>query len=227
MQEQLQTFAGLETVVVGPPQVAKMAVVLLHGYDMKAEDLAPFVHSMKASALFLLPRGPMETPGGNRAWWHIDQQAKARALMTGPRDLADEYPAGAEAARGQLTEFMSEIGRRYQPQRLVVGGFSQGGMLACDFTLEGSVAIDGLVLLSASRIRSQQWQTRSARLAGLPVLVSHGRMDDDLAFAAGERLRDFAVAAGARVIWVPTEAGHQIPLIVWREFKRFIHALLE
>jgi len=55
----------------------------------------------------------------------------------------------------------------------------------------------------------------------LPVLVSHGTHDPDLAFSAGEALRDFFRSSGARVTWQPFEGGHEIPLIVWRALRRF------
>ena len=105
-------------------------------------------------------------------------------------------------------------------------GFSQGGMLACDTLLHGSIRADGLVMLSASRIRRKAWEREGQRLRGLPVLVSHGRRDADLAFAAGEGLHDFVRAAGARTTWVPFDGGHEIPLIVWRNLRIFLNALL-
>jgi phospholipase/carboxylesterase len=54
------------------------------------------------------------------------------------------------------------------------------------------------------------------------VLVAHGRDDDELSFAAGERLRDVALAGGARVEWLPFDGGHGIPLVVWRALRRFL-----
>jgi phospholipase/carboxylesterase len=63
------------------------------------------------------------------------------------------------------------------------------------------------------------------RLRGLPVLVSHGRADADLAFAAGERLRDLLAGGGADVTWVPFEQGHEIPLEVWRALRKFMTTL--
>jgi len=92
--------------------------------------------------------------------------------------------------------------------------------------LHGSIRADGLVMLSASRIRRKAWEREGQRLRGLPVFVSHGRRDTDLAFAAGEGLHDFVRAAGARTTWVPFDGGHEIPLIVWRNLRIFLNALL-
>ena len=57
------------------------------------------------------------------------------------------------------------------------------------------------------------------------MLVSHGAADDDLAFTTGEALRDFCIAAGATVTWVPFPDGHAIPIMVWRAIRRFLSSL--
>ena len=95
-------------------------------------------------------------------------------------------------------------------------------MLACDWQLHSPRGADALLLLSASRLNVAAWQLRARTLRGLRVLVSHGRTDSDLAFAAGEQLRDFAAAAGARVTWVPFDGAHEIPLPVWRAVRGFL-----
>jgi phospholipase/carboxylesterase len=122
---------------------------------------------------------------------------------------------------------LEAVTTEFRPQRLVVGGFSQGGMLALDTVLRGSQTVDGLVLLSASRLAMSDWEPHRARLRQLPVFVSHGAADQDLAFSAGERLRDFVLESAARVTWVPFETGHEIPLVVWRGLRKFLSALLE
>jgi phospholipase/carboxylesterase len=82
-----------------------------------------------------------------------------------------------------------------------------------------------LALLSSSCIDVDVWRSRRARLAGLRSLVAHGRYDADLAFTAGERLRDFLIEAGASVNWLAFDGGHQIPLPVWRELRKLIRSV--
>jgi phospholipase/carboxylesterase len=225
-REKVVEIAGLQTTVVGELS-APMALVLLHGYAMQPADLSPFAHSLGVSALFLMPRGPVVSPLGGHAWWSVDLESREAALSAGPRDLADDNPRGLAAARNQLEAFLDAVSAEFQPRRLVVGGFSQGGMLSLDWVLRGARAPDALILLSASRIARADWEAHRARLHGLPVFISHGTADQDLAFAAGERLRDFVLEGGARVFWVPFDSGHEIPLVVWRGLRKFVRALLE
>jgi phospholipase/carboxylesterase len=56
------------------------------------------------------------------------------------------------------------------------------------------------------------------------VLVAHGKDDAELAFAAGEQLRDFASANGAIVQWLPFDGGHQLPFVVWRALRKLLVA---
>lgn len=225
MAESRAEIAGLRTLVVAPDDPGALCVVLLHGYAMVPEDLAPFAHSMGVRARFLLPEGMVEAAPSGRAWWPLDHEARARALAAGPRDLCEEHPPGMPVARARLVAFLHEVRRRWGERTLALVGFSQGGMLACDVVLREGLPVAALGLLSSSRIAVDEWSPFVDRLHGLPALVSHGRADDDLAFAAGERLRDMLVDGGAEVSWVPFDQGHVIPLLVWRRLRAMLNRL--
>jgi len=220
-------LGGTRTIAVGDPDAARIVVVLLHGFQMVPADLTPFAHSLQAPAWFLFPEGPLEARPSGRAWWHIDAELRARALAAGPRDFAEQHPPDLPAARARLVTLVEAAQARAGTRPLVLGGFSQGGMLACDTLLRSNLSIAALALFSSSRIAFDEWPPLLARgrVAGLPVLVSHGERDDDLAFSAGEALRDCLRAAGADVEWVPFAEGHEIPLVVWRRFRKRLLAL--
>jgi phospholipase/carboxylesterase len=194
---------------------------------MRPADLSPFAHSLGLPAFFLFPQGPLSSPGGGHAWWEVDEEARKAAIAAGSRDLTNEYPRGLAAARLQLGRFIDALVTEYGPRRTVIGGFSQGGMLALDWVLGGTRPPDGLILLSSSRLAIEDWLPQRNRLQNLPVFVSHGTTDADLAYAAGERLRDFVLESEARLTWVPFEGGHEIPLIVWRALRKFLGPLLK
>lgn len=221
MREQTVELAGLRTIVVTPAE-PKQVVILLHGYAMGPEDLAPFAHSMKLPAVFLVPQAPLAASPSGHAWWPMDHERRASALANGPRDLCAEHPPGSAAARALLLALLKESAQRWQGLPQTIAGFSQGGMLACDTLLREQPMVAKLALLSASRISADEWLPLVRRMKGVPVLVSHGRQDDDLAFGAGESLRDLLQSGGADVTWVPHDQGHEIPLVVWRELRRFL-----
>ena len=225
LTEKTVPLGSLTAVVVGSFEDAVGAVVLMHGHGMRAADLAPFARSLKVPMVFVFPEGPLAVEPAGRAWWAIDAARRAAALRNGPRDLADEYAPGRPHARQQLGSLLEAIRGPLAGRPLVLGGFSQGGMLACDQYLMEDTAASALVALSASRIARTDWAPRLGRLCGLPAFVSHGRSDPDLAFSAGEGLRDCLAAGGASVTWLPFDGGHVIPLEAWRGLRRFLTGL--
>ncbi len=222
IEPRVEQRAGLRCLVQEIGSGSALRVLLLHGYRMRPEMLMPFAASVAVPGVYVAPQGPVEIAEGEYAWWH--RQVELSAMPTGPRNLSDFDPADAPQARATLSRLAAETATR-AGDRLVVIGFSQGGMLAMDALLRGGLRMHGLALLSSSSIAAKQWAARSAPLRDLPTLVSHGREDAELAFAAGESLRDIAMAAGARVTWVPFDGGHEIPLPVWRAVRRFLKEL--
>lgn len=220
-----RSIAGLRTLVVTTAAPPKLAVIILHGYAMRPEDLAPFAHSMGVAARFYFPEGPVPAEPQGAAWWAIDRERRLAALDRGPRDLSEEHPAGLRSAREGLRALFDAVSGECAGAPIALVGFSQGGMLACDTVLRERPAVAALALLSSSRIAADEWTPLGARLAGLPILVAHGLHDDDLAFAAGEALRAFVESAGADVRWLPFEGGHVIPLTVWRALRALLLAV--
>lgn len=208
---------------VGDPDTAPIVVVMLHGFQMEPADLSEFARSIGVPGWYLFPAAPLPAAPRGRAWWHIDAQAREAAIARGPRDFCMQRPPDLAAARAHLGAFLDELGPRVGARPLVLAGFSQGGMLISDTMMRAPRRVAGLALFSSSRIALAEWPP--ARFPGLPVLVAHGRADDDLSFAAGEALRDHYAAAGANVTWLPFDQGHEMPLVVWRGFRKFLNAL--
>ena len=221
MKQQAMKFGGLDCLVIEPPQ-AQADVVMLHGRNMRAADLAPFAHSLGLPARFIFPDAPLPADPAGRSWWPIDAEARAQAAQGRPSDLYQFDPPGRAEARALLHGLLVEV-RSARP--LMLAGFSQGGMLAMDHVLH-ETRPDALALLSSSCIAYDDWKGRLSRLAGLPMLIAHGRDDEELAFAAGERLRDAALLGGAELTWLPFDGEHGIPLPVWRALRKQIAALL-
>src|SRR3569623_1369008 len=133
MQNNVMRMAELDLRVVQPaepiaPQESPV-VLLLHGFSMRADDLAPFGASMGLPAVFVFPEGPIDLSGaglgtrglGGRAWWMIDAAARDAAVARGDdRDLSAERPAGLGSARDGLIRLVGDV-RRAWPGRPTEG----------------------------------------------------------------------------------------------------------
>jgi phospholipase/carboxylesterase len=226
VKEEIVEIGGLRAISIGSREGADFVVVLLHGFMMVPADLSPFAQSIGLNGWFLYPEGIVPAPPG-RAWWHIDPDARAAAIARGPRDFAEQNPPDLPEARRRLTAFLDALTPLAAGRPLIVGGFSQGGMLVCDTLLRTQRKVDGLVLLSTSRVAFSEWGPylgTGSCFRGVPALISHGETDPDLAFTTGEALRDALTREGAEVEWVPFPQGHEIPLLVWRRLRKFLQA---
>jgi phospholipase/carboxylesterase len=208
---------------LAPTVPARAAVLLLHGLDMTPAQLAPLLRSLRLPAWIAVPAGPVARPGGRRAWWPVDDAARAARLARGPSDLHDRHPEGRDAARAAVHAAALALRERAPGLPLILAGFSQGAMLALDCLLQAPpLAADALALWSASRLAYAEWLPALDRLRGLHVQLVHGRDDPNLGLEAGLALRDALVAAGARVRWTPFDGGHEIPLAAWIGLRRLV-----
>jgi len=205
-------------------------VILMHGFGAPGTDLVPLAQEMRVpdGVRFVFPEAPLTLPpemGSGRAWWMIDMERLARAQLTGePRDMTGDVPEGLADARARIIELCEVLESEHGMvrEKLVLGGFSQGAMLACDVALRTEQALGGLALMSSTYLARREWAPRMPARAGLPTLMSHGRQDPLLDFSFAEMLRDALVTAGLELTWVPFDGGHGIAPQVLRSLEALI-----
>lgn len=197
-----------------------LTVVLMHGFGAPGDDLVPLADQIAAPAgtRFVFPEAPMLLPaelggGVGRAWWMIDMMRLQMAMMMGElRDLTREVPEGLEPARERIIRLLDALVKDHgvARDRLVLGGFSQGAMLACDVALRTDDPLAALVLMSGTYLAEDEWQPLMEKRKGLPVLQSHGTGDPILPFEIAERLRDALTEAGLELEFIRFGGGHGI-----------------
>jgi phospholipase/carboxylesterase len=167
---------------------------------------------------------------GGRAWWEIDLVKLQLAAATGHfRDLSQDRPEGLSAATDMLQETLYLFCKQNELalSKCVLGGFSQGAMLATETALSLPENIAALVAMSGTLLNETEWKKRAPLHAGLRVLQSHGTQDPLLPFAAAEWLRDLMSSAGVKVDFVPFEGGHQIPFEVFQRLAALLATLAD
>ena len=196
-------------------------VIALHGFGASAHDLiglAPILHGGRA--IVLCPQGPAAVEIGPKmppgyAWFP----------MSGGRP-PDRTAVGM--SQGLIEIFIDDACRRYpvDPKKLVLAGFSQGGLMAYLIALNDPDRYAGLLAMSswlpdelASEIEPRPAHER------LPTLVLHGSEDPmipiDRAYASRDALLRLKVPVGIREY----PMGHEIKpealrdLVGWLEEK--------
>jgi phospholipase/carboxylesterase len=209
----------------GPP-----SMMLLHGYGSSAEHWLPYARTITLSpqGRFSFPQAPellIRSDGWvrGRAWWLLDLAAHMRPDKKGV-DLSDEDPRGLVRAAALVRQTLSDDGNR-KDRPFVLGGFSQGAMVACEVAFGSNEPLAALVVLSGTPMDRAGWRARMSMRKGLPVFMSHGRKDDILLFDRAVSLRDDMLAAGIQVTFVSFDGGHEIPAEVVAALGKFLATL--
>lgn len=231
---------------------AKHNLILIHGYGAGAADLAGLAEPLLAGApgglenfRVILPGGCLEIPLGwnpfenqpvtGRAWFPVDQRALELAQRSGThRDFRKMTPEGLAAAvdycRGLFRESETLSFLRQPGQRIWLGGFSQGAMLALELFFSAVLPpadVDGLFLFSANPMHLDQWRERAKDLtAPWYFFQSHGLHDPLLGFDYARGLFEFLESMGGRGDWNEFRGGHEIPPDTVGRAARFLRARL-
>ena len=129
------------------------------------------------------------------------------------RDQRNDHPEGLVEARKKLTALVDEICEQtdLELSQIVLGGFSQGSMLATDVALRLPDPPGLLCVLSGTLLCEDDWRELAAERGELPVFQSHGNQDPLLPFQAAEWLRDLFAESGMDVEFLPFTGPHTIP----------------
>ena len=239
---QTATLGGLTVRTVEPAGgSAEANVVLCHGFGAPGNDLVSLAEAVRTRrpdlagrVAFHFPAAPTPLddrglPGG-RAWWWIDLNRLAALDAAGRADdFTREVPPEIEGVRGLLDGCVAALLERdgLTAGRLVLGGFSQGAMLATDYALRSPDPLGGLCLFSGALVADEHWSEWAGRCPTRRVFQSHGRSDRILPFRAGERLRDLLTDAGHEVDFLAFDGPHTIPAAGLDGLVRRIDAVLQ
>jgi phospholipase/carboxylesterase len=181
-------------------------IVALHGWGASALDLmglAPYLGGGQFQVI--CPQGPLEVPLGppgavGFGWFPLSATQPA---VEGP----------IEDAAVVLERFLDAALARYSvdPRKLVLLGFSQGGVLAYRLGLAAPRRFAGLAALS-SWLPPQMVAALPAADGRdeLPTLVQHGSADEIIAVARAQQSIDALRSLRVPVVYREYEMGHEI-----------------
>ena len=221
-------IAGLDCIVVDPapaPFQPQTIAVLCHGFGAPGNDLVPLAPAMfqdrpaeLAGVRFVFPAAPIQLdPSGyydSRAWWPIDMERLQVMIERNEfRDLRNECHDLLPVRRASVTALVRAVAddAGIGLDRVVLGGFSQGSMVATDVALHLEQNLGGLLVWSGTLTNEAAWREQAPRHPGLTVVQTHGRSDPILPFGAAEWLRDLFEEFQMNYEFVPFVGEHQIP----------------
>lgn len=177
------------------------ALVLFHGRGADELDLFPLLDAFDPERRLVgaTPRGPLALPPGGAHWYVLGGIGTPEA---------ETFFASYSAAGAWLDEFLSE--RAIGFDRVVLGGFSQGGVMTYSLGLgEGRPRPAGLIALS-SFMPTVEGFSLDLSPPLPPVAIGHGTHDNVIGVEWGRRARAVLEDAGADVLYRETPMFHQI-----------------
>ncbi|MBS2783128.1 alpha/beta hydrolase [Aeromonas salmonicida] len=194
------------------PQDARHAVIWLHGLGDSGAGLAPLVDALDLPAdlpvRHLLPDAPERPITINmgykmRGWYDIKS-------FDDPADRAVEPHVRESAARiaALLDQLVAE---GFAPERILLAGFSQGGVIASFTALRHPVRLAGLLCMSTYLAAPEQLVEEMSEAAhSLPICYMHGIYDDVVNLSMGWDAKNRLEAAGLTLEWHEYPMRHEI-----------------
>jgi phospholipase/carboxylesterase len=185
------------------------AVIWLHGLGADGHDFEPIVPELSLPATlrlrFVFPHAPVRPVTINngmemRAWYDIDP----RAPLSGTDDIRESAAAIAE-----IVEEMRRAG--IDSRRIVLAGFSQGGVIALHLGLRHREPLAGIMALS-TYVHDHEHLTDEISLENVdvPIFMAHGVLDPMIPITRAITSREALKALGYRLDWHEYRMGHSV-----------------
>jgi phospholipase/carboxylesterase len=194
-------------------------VLLFHGYGADANDLASLAEmfSFSKPCNWLFPNGHLSVPIGpgwtGRAWWQIKMSD-----LEG--DWTERRAPDMDLAVEKAFKMFSSM--KFDWKDVIIGGFSQGAMLATELYLRAPQNPAGLICLSGTLLSKTTWEKVADQRKGSSIFMSHGELDQVLPHKGSIQLQQFFEANGIKTQFVSFRGGHEIPFQVIEKMKSYI-----
>ncbi|HEX7037972.1 MAG TPA: alpha/beta hydrolase [Pseudomonadales bacterium] len=197
----------LECLEVEPDRPAAGTVIWLHGLGADATDFEPIVPMLRVTQplRFVFPNAPVRPVTINagmamRAWYDIDPGAP----LAGTEDI--------RASAASIQALMErERERGIATNRIVLAGFSQGGVIALHLGLRHPERLAGILALS-TYVHDHEHLADEVSFASVdvPIFLAHGSADPMIPIGRAITSREVLRGLGYQVEWHEYPMGHQV-----------------
>jgi len=205
------SVSPLERITVEPKTKANSCVIWLHGLGDSGAGFAPVVPELglpqNHSIRFIFPHAPEQAVTINqgyvmRSWYDIkSMDLHNRADMD-----------GVLASEKLVTALIQEqIDNGIPAERIILAGFSQGGVLSLFAGLRYPQKLAGIMALScylptADKLPAQLSDANKST----PILQQHGRQDDVVQLSAGQMANQLLTNNDYQVTWQTYPMAHNV-----------------
>lgn len=184
------------------------SIIWLHGLGADGHDFEPLVPELGSSSVrFVFPHAPYRPVSINsgyvmRAWYDLGMD---------PAGYTQNSDHLREAIEAVTKLVQREQDRGIPSHRILLAGFSQGGVVVLHAGLGSIKPLAGMLVLSAPVVDPEGLLSLGS-VAGRqqPVFLAYGTEDSMVPLSTGLNLRDRLVQAGIPVDWHTYPMGHTV-----------------
>ncbi len=202
---------SLPYVEVNPTAAIKSVVIWLHGLGDSGNGFAPIVPALKIpdelGIRFVFPHAPVRPVTINngmamRAWYDI------KSLDFNQRADRDGVNESADAVRA-LIEAEQQKGVPYE--RILLAGFSQGGVIALHLATRFEHKLAGVMALSTYLCQPETLADECTEVnKDVPILCAHGQQDEVVPMFLGHTAFKVLEQNGFKVQWKEYLMQHNV-----------------
>jgi len=218
----------LDCITLEPPAPANACVIWMHGLGADANDFVPLVPELGLprthGVRFVFPNAPtmpVTINGGYvmRAWYDI--------ASTEIEKRADE--SGVRRSQAAITELIADqITKGVASERIVLAGFSQGGVIALQTSLRHADKLAGVIALSTylACVNTLGAEATTAN-RGVPLFMAHGAMDPVIPLSLAKLSKAHLETHGYKVEWHEYGMPHSVCADEIDDISVFIKRILQ
>lgn len=179
-------------------------LVLMHGVGSNERDLFGLAPSVPANFHVVSLRAPNVMGPGSYAWFLFGVSPQGERTINAVQEAESR-----QLLIETVTALSKELG--VPPERLVLGGFSQGGIMALSLLLTQPGLMHGAMVMH-SRLLPEVLSLMAApsALAGKQLWVSAGSRDQVLPLAQSHAIRDRVKALPLNLTYTEFANAHEI-----------------
>ena len=201
----------MPSVLVETSDKPDAAVIWLHGLGSDGHDFESLVPALSLlptlKVRFVFPHAPRRAVTVNggmmmRAWYDIYEMTLERKV-----DLANI----AESSYQIEQLIQDQIDQGIAPNRIVLAGFSQGGVIAYQTALQSKHVLAGVLALSTYLVNANEVVEADICPNGdTPILIHHGLQDPVVAPVLAVQAKDCLLSKGYSVSYQTYNMPHSV-----------------
>lgn len=204
----MQTLSSVVVAHNPNKNIVDAAVIWLHGLGANGHDFVPIVPQLQLhndlAVRFIFPNAPSMPITINNgyvmpAWYDILEMSLDRRV-----DI--EHVLSSSQSIEKIIE--GEIESGISEQRIIIAGFSQGGVIAYQTVLHYPRRLGGLLALSTYLVNEAT--LGEAKLVDLPICIMHGCYDDIVPESMGKKAHQTLQKLGYQPKWHSYPMAHQV-----------------